>query len=754
MKHLKSKISRTLVLYIVLFSSVVTLCLTSIHLYVDYKDGIETLHQRIDQIKLTNIDSIKQSLWTMDYSSVEIQLNGLTRITDIIYVELTDENNKIIAKSGEVNTEDTIRETIDLKQKYRNKETEIGKIKIIATKENLYQHLINTVVIILITQAIKTFLVSIFILLIFYSLVTRHIEKITGHAEKIKLNSKVKPLSLDREKNILLKNDEIERLAESINFMSESIYNTYTDLFNSQHTLTEREAKFSAMFDSITDAIVFVDHERRIIQTNTAFTKYFDYSLDEIKGKTTQILYAVPEEYNIQGKKRYNINANSRPNVYEINYRRKDGSIFPGETMGGAVRLPDESLLGFIGIIRDISYKKETEEENTRLQHQLQQSQKMEAIGQLTGGIAHDFNNMLASILGYSELLSGYLEKSSDPKPLKYIKNITNAGERAHDLVEQLLTFSRSAPGNPQAINLTELIHKVTTLIRPTMPSSIHLEIEADENIPSVMMDNTQMHQILMNLCINARDAMHGKGNLSINLTSVNIEKQICSSCKEKIEGEYIKLSVSDTGTGIEKDLLENIFDPFKSTKPFGEGSGMGLSIVHGILHKHKSHIVVQTETGKGSIFSLFIPPYLKNETSTTINKPKTTPVIDNKKSHHILIVDDEEAVVYFMQDLLEKHNYKTTITTSSLKAVEIITNNPNDFDLIITDQTMPDMTGTEMIQKIFKITPDIPIILCSGYNKQVGEKEALELGCKKYLSKPIKNDYLIKSVQEIMGTD
>ena len=226
----------------------------------------------------------------------------------------------------------------------------------------------------------------------------------------------------------------------------------------------------------------------------------------------------------------------------------------------------------------------------------------------------------------------------------------------------------------------------------------------------------------------------------------------ICSSCNEIIEGEYVKLSVSDTGTGIENDLLETIFEPFKSTKPFGKGSGMGLSMVHGILHQHNSHIIVETKKGTGSSFQLLIPPYLTTDTIKATDENNIIPTIVNTNNKHILIVDDEEVVVYFIQDLLEKHNYKTTTTTSSKNAIELVTNNPNDFDLIITDQTMPDITGTEMIQKIFLVAPDIPIILCSGYNKQVGEKEALALGCKKYLSKPIKNDYLIKSIQEILN--
>lgn len=753
MKHLKSKISRLLVFYIVLFSSVVTLCLTSIQLYVNYIDGIESLHQKIEQIELTNIESINQSLWTMDSSSVEIQLNGLTRINDIIYTKIVDENNQLIHESGTINTKNTITKSIQLKKYYRKKETNIGVLTIVATKENLYQHLINTVFVILISQAIKTFLVSIFIILLFYNLITRHLKKIADHAEKIELKSKSPTLRLDRKEKHHLKGDELERLADSINIMSTNIYNSFHDLIINQKILTEREAKFSAMFDSITDAIVFVDENRKIIQTNKSFSKQFGYELEEVKDKTTQLLYAVPEQYHEQGNDRYNADINLPHGIYEIDYRRKDGSIFTSETMGGAINLHDGTLLGFIGIIRDITTRKQAEEENRVLQSQLQQAQKMDAIGQLTGGIAHDFNNILASILGYSELMTEQLQNTHDKKLIKYIENITNAGERARTLVAQLLSFSRSAPGDPQAIYLPDIVDEVANLIKPTIPSSIKLRIEENNDTPNVFMDITQIHQILMNLFINARDAMDGDGAISVSINHDNFKDSVCSSCKKHFHGDFVKLTVKDTGTGIHKDMIETIFDPFKSTKNFGEGAGMGLSVVHGILHKHKSHIIVETEAGAGTSFHLFIPPYYDKG----IDSPNDTSIekipVSIHNDAHILVVDDEEAIINFLQDLLETYNYKVTTTSSSLNAIKLVEDNPHKFDLIITDQTMPEMTGYEMAKNIFKIKEDIPIILCSGYNNQIGEKEALKIGCRKYLSKPINNNYLVKSIQEIIST-
>ena len=657
----------------------------------------------------------------------------------------------MISSSGIINTDDTISENIVIQQQYRGREIPLGTLTVVATKENVYQQLIDTVIVILISQAIKTFLVSLFVLMIFYYLVTRHLEKIAGYSDKLELTSRSSPLILDRSHSRINK-DELDRVVDSINGMSDNIYNAYQDVINNQQELAEREAKFSAMFNSMTDAIAFADGERNILQTNIAFEKQFGYKTDELIGQNTLKLYANPEEYKEQGEKRYNTETKSTPTVYEIEYRRKDGSTFPGETMGGVVFLPDGTQIGLIGIIRDVSARKQAEKEKAELQKELQQSQKMEAIGQLTGGIAHDFNNILASILGYSELATNSLKNTADPRLSRYIQRISNAGERARDLVRQLMAFSRSAPSDPQAIKLPVLIDDVTSLIRPTIPSSIELLTQVENNVPAVLMDNTQVHQILMNLCINARDAMASIGTLTIKLSYEKNIDAVCQSCKQHIHGEYVKLTVEDTGTGIKADILDNIFEPFLTTKAKGKGTGMGLSVVHGILHKHQSHITVETEPGIGTRFHLLIPPIIEQHKTPEIDNPPVTIAHSDGEGNHILVVDDEESIAMFLQEFLQIYNYEVTVATSSKQAIDLFMQSAADFDLIITDQTMPEMTGTEMIQQIFQIKPDIPVILCSGYNELVGEKEALQQGCSKYLDKPVNNQLLLQVVQETLA--
>lgn len=747
MKRLKGKISKLLVLYIVLFSSVVTLILTAIQLWIDYNQGVSNLHQRIKQIEQTNIASITQSVWTLDNPSIQIQLDGLVRINDIIYVQITNAEGEIIAYSGDASTINIIKKDMQLEYFYRNKNTPLGALTVIATKENIYQQLIDTIIVIMISQAVKTFLVSIFILVLFYYLVTRHLQKISEHSDEIEFAKKPKELKLHRNKYNSIKNDELETVINSINNMSSNVYKTYVDLIN-------ENAKFGAIFDSLSDAVVITDNNRQIIQVNRAFHEQFGYNNEELIGNTTQLIYANPNEYLAQGKKRYNETTENKFSVYEIEYRRKNNSTFPSETMGDAIRLPDGFLIGFIGIIRDITSRKQTEKETAQLQEQIQQSHKMEAIGQLTGGIAHDFNNILSSILGYAELSKDKLRDSNDEKLLKYINNINSAGKRARDLVAQLLTFSRSGSSNPQQINLQTLIDDVISLITPTMPSSIELTKEIAPNIPLVLMDDTQMHQILMNLCINARDAMQGHGKLTIKLSNVDSVDGICSSCKSHIHGQYVKLSIEDTGTGIQQNILDKIFDPFTTTKSIGEGTGMGLSVVHGILHKHNSHIFVDTIIDKGTCFHLLIPPIENTDIKQAIPQPVETKALqDDGKNKRILVVDDEATVAEFMQDFLQSQQYIITTTTSSKQAVELFKNADPEFDLVITDQTMPEMTGDELVKEILKLDPHIPVILCSGYSESIDEKAALELGCAQYLMKPISNTALLQAIKEALST-
>jgi len=747
-----SKISRVLVLYIVLFSSLITLLLTLIQLKIDYNYGIDVIEQRLDQIKLTNIDSITQSLWTMDNTAIQLQVDGLARLPDIIYVELNNNKNKIISVSGNINTENIIEKTFPLHQLYRGKETDLGNIRVVATKENVYQRLMDTVLVILVSQGVKTFVVSIFILVIFNILVTRHIFRVADYFELLNIRKKSPHLNLHRTVPSIQKGDELDRLTKSINKMVDDSRKDYEKLIESQHELSESEARFSAIFNSITDSIIVFDVDRKIVIYNPAFNEKFLYEKGELLGGTSELLYEDNEDFKRREACSFDANDKEEYQLYEVNYIRKDGSVFEGETLSGKVKLADDELIGYLCIIRDVTARNQEEKEKQKLKNNLQQSQKMEAIGFLAGGIAHDFNNVLASMLGYTELASQLVVKAEQPTIHKYLSTVLESGYRATDLIKQLLAFSRSMPSETMKIALPELIQDVIKMLKPMLPSTIELVAHLDEGVPCVRFDVTQMHQILINLCVNARDAMDAKGSIAIHLSYQEGVDDVCRSCHEQIEGDFVKLSVTDTGGGIEQDNIEHMFEPFHTTKEVGKGTGMGLSVAHGILHKHNSHINVDSTLGVGTRFNMYIPPDYSEgliDQEKEISKKSMKSEVSNI---NILAVDDEELLVMFIKDFLECYGYSVTTCTDASEALKMIESDPNEFDLLITDQTMPGMTGIELIEEVRKLKKDVPIILCSGYNDVVNKKDIEENDISYYLQKPVDNSQLLKYIDQLLS--
>ncbi|NOZ11017.1 MAG: PAS domain-containing protein [Gammaproteobacteria bacterium] len=408
--------------------------------------------------------------------------------------------------------------------------------------------------------------------------------------------------------------------------------------------------------------------------------------------------------------------------------------------------------------------------ERHQLNIQLRQAQKMEAIGQLTGGIAHDFNNILASILGFTSLALQRFANNNQPELREYLNEVSQAGERARDLVSQMLAFSRTGSSTVSRVPISPMIKEVVKMLHSTLPSSIELSGHCDTDVPAVMMEPVQLQQVLMNVCINARDAVGGKGRLDIRARRVRIRKNsnqeilqsvpsnavlrcTCDACHIEIaSGNYVELSVQDTGTGISVDELERIFEPFFTTKDVDKGTGMGLSMVYGIIHQHEGHILVDTELGLGTTFRLLLPI----AEGVSIHEPGAQSDVKlipkNLKGARILIVDDEESIGRFMGSLLENRGGKITVLTESRAALDLFSQDPAAFDLIITDQTMPGLTGVELAQKVMALRPELPVILCTGYSEQVDEVKSKALGIRGYLTKPMEIKTLFNMVVKLLA--
>ena len=394
---------------------------------------------------------------------------------------------------------------------------------------------------------------------------------------------------------------------------------------------------------------------------------------------------------------------------------------------------------------KEIEIRKHHESEKAKIESQLLQLQKMETIGTLAGGIAHDFNNILTPILGYTDMA---IEELSDESTLKYdIEQINNAALRGKDLVQQILTFSRQVDFDKKPLHLHLVIKEVLNLVKASFPSNIEIKQDLDENCGTVMADSTQMHQVIMNMATNSYHAMMDKGGvLEIRLSAVNREDIKVKSSSKLKENVYVMITVSDSGHGMDKQTIDRIFEPFFTRKDVGSGSGLGLSVVHGIVNNNNGTIEVESEPGKGTSITIYLPQH-------SINKYEGESVDDKieKGKGNILFVDDEKEITYMGKRMLESLGYKVEIKSEGSSALEEFKKNPDRFDLLVTDQAMPYMQGTELIEKIKAIRPEIKTIIITGFNDSIPRDATETLGIEAIITKPLILSEFSKLISKVL---
>lgn len=391
-----------------------------------------------------------------------------------------------------------------------------------------------------------------------------------------------------------------------------------------------------------------------------------------------------------------------------------------------------------------IEERKHAEREKEALQSQLVQSQKMEAIGTLAGGIAHDFNNVLSAIVGYAEISLEDAPKDSDLED--NLNQLLKAGCRARDLVRQILAFSRKSGYEPRPVNLKVVLGECITFLRASLPSTIEIRQGLDSD-STVMADPIQIHQVVMNLSSNAAHAMREKGGvLDIGLVDVELDSDFATKYPDAAPGRFTRLCVGDTGCGIPQRIVDRIFDPFFTTKEKGEGTGMGLSVVHGIVKRHHGVVTVPTEVNQGTTFNVFFP-VIECDAISDMDNEKMLP----SGTERILFVDDEDFQVDLGKRILERLGYKVVTEANSSKALELFRKSPYEFDLVITDMTMPNLTGIELAKKLMAIRPDIAIIISTGYSEELSPEKAEVLGIKAIATKPLLIRDIADKVREVL---
>ena len=415
----------------------------------------------------------------------------------------------------------------------------------------------------------------------------------------------------------------------------------------------------------------------------------------------------------------------------------------------------DGKRIKMTGILQDITNQKNDIKEKEKLERELQQMQKMESLGQLTGGIAHDFNNMLAIILGYNELAQVVANSTDNEQLKKYLEQIEISSRRASDLIGQMLAFSRiDDVTKKENISLISVLSEIGFMLKPLLSSSIVLNVLNTDMDFIITADTAMLNQVIINLCLNAKDAMPDKqGQIDIEVSHVTLDNINCSSCFNPIAGEFIQISIKDDGSGMSKEALQRIFEPFFTTKEVGEGTGMGLAMVHGIMHKHQGHLIVESIVDLGSTFKLLFP-MLRGEQKNTLIKNDVLQRGDVSGCEgNILIVDDEVAVSLFLKEYLEDKGYKAAVINDSREALEYFIKNNKNIELVISDYTMPGLTGFQLAQYMLTYDPDMPIILCSGYSEDINKDKALSANIKTYIEKPINTDLLLAEIRKYIRT-
>jgi signal transduction histidine kinase/ActR/RegA family two-component response regulator len=418
---------------------------------------------------------------------------------------------------------------------------------------------------------------------------------------------------------------------------------------------------------------------------------------------------------------------------------RKDGSRIRAEVSASVVEFQRDPVIQ--GVLRDITAQEQ-------LRRQLQQAQKMEAIGTLAGGIAHDFNNILGAVVGFTELAAMDLIQGSQAHG--HLQEVLKACRRARDLVKQILAFSSQSEQERVPLHLGSVVKEALKLLRSSLPTTIEIKVAIEPDLRPVLADGTQIHQVIMNLCTNSAHAMEERGGLlEVDLRNVVLNPVDSDLGLEVAPGPYVRLTVSDTGQGIEPDVTERVFDPYFTTKPPGKGTGLGLAVVHGIVKRHGGDIRLRSQLGKGTTVEVFLPIV----EAEAINLKEDSEPLPTGKGR-VLFVDDELMLATLEAKMLSRLGFEVEAKTDPLEALETFRARPASFDLVITDMTMPNMTGDRLARELLRIRPDIPIILCTGFSERMSEDKAMALGIKGFVMKPIVLKVLAETVQRVLGKD
>jgi PAS domain S-box-containing protein len=506
--------------------------------------------------------------------------------------------------------------------------------------------------------------------------------------------------------------------------------------------LRDSEARFRTAFENASVGITLVSLDGIYLEVNPAMARMTGYSPADLIGRPVAH-FTHPDDLGRRSEFVSDLIAGRIDSgEQERRFIHRNGSVVWTLIWASVQRDQKGKPMYFISLVQDITARKTADEDKRKLESQLLQAQKMEAIGSLAGGIAHDFNNILSAIIGFTEL-----SMLSEGASVDYLREAMKAANRAKDLVKQILSFSRQTDEQRMPVHVGMVVKEVVKFLRAGIPTTIDIRCTIDGRAGAVLANSVELHQILMNLCTNAVHAIGERaGMLEIEVQGMNLGPENRDGFPDLDLGHYVRLSVKDTGQGIPPDIQERIFDPYFTTKEKGVGTGLGLAVVHGIVKKSHGTIRVESEIGKGSAFHVYLP-----QVDLSASKPADYPALPRGGSERILFVDDEKMLVEVGEQILRRLGYDVVSRTSPLEALELFKARPKDFDLVISDQTMPGLTGDALASELMKLNPEIPVILCTGYSQLIDQRRAKEKGIRALVMKPILISEMAGAIRSVL---
>lgn len=600
----------------------------------------------------------------------------------------------------------------------------------------------QTLILLLLGLCVLVFLGTILVAVVIGRKVNEPLEDLANQA--LDVARKPANVFLQREKGRYI---EFQKLADAFN-------QVLVFLLEAQEKLREKarlelhasEDRYRKTFETTPYSITISrQDDGRLLQVNEAFTRLSGYSQEEAVGRTVYDLDLIPRPGERERFVRI-MQEQGEVENFEIQYRTKDGRIL--DTLLSARPLVYDGQECLVAVVLDITERKHAEEETRHLEQQLRHSQKMEAVGTLAGGIAHDFNNLLLAVQGYADLLL-LKRKEGDPGWVE-LKEIARAAQRASELTQQLLTFSRKVESKLKPLDLNHEIEQVHKLLQRTIPKMIDIELDLQDNLHTIYADAAQIEQAMMNLGLNARDAMPQGGTLRVETQNVRLTSENPCVSSDVGPGDYVRLSFMDTGCGMSEETLDHIFEPFYTTKETGKGTGLGLAMVYGIVKNHHGAIQCESSPGKGTTFDIYFPVMEKH-----VLQPGDMESMDRLigGNEGILVVDDEKSIQALVERLLTLAGYRVKTARSGEEALELYKENPEAFDLVVLDLIMPGMGGARCMEELLRVDPDVRILLTSGYFKEDEPISDLRRKAKGFLPKPYDTKQILRTVRSVLDS-